>query len=555
MTNLEVASILERIADLLQLSEENPFKIRAYRNAARSICNLQSDLHELYEQQRLKEIPGVGKTVQAQIEEILTTGTSAFYQELTQKIPESILDMLAVPGLGPKTVIQLFNRLGIDNLDDLEAAARAGRLREIPGLGEKTEARVLEGIKLLRAASGKYSIGLALPLAEKLVHHLNKQLPGVQVQIVGSLRRGKPLVSDVDILAGCQDSSLVEAVLADYSGIDLREKQADRLAGYLAYGIPFEIILVRPREFHYHLFTSTGSKAHRVRILDALQTASPASFASEAQLYRHLHMAYIPPELREDRGEIDAARENRLPQLVELRDIKGDLHVHSNWSDGSCSLAELAEAARLCGFKYIAITDHSHSLPITGGLNPERLNLQTQLIEQLNRQQPGLHILRGIEVDILKDGSLDLSDKDLEQLDIVIASIHSYFRLNREDQTRRLLRAIENPHVDIIGHLTGRMLNKRSGYDFDLERILRAAAQNRKVLEINAHPSRLDIDEQVARRAVSLGIKVAINSDAHNLTEMDLLRYGVFNARRGWVEAADVINTWELKDILAYFQS
>lgn len=555
MTNLEVASILERIADLLQIRDENPFKIRAYRNAARSIHNLQSDLCDLYEQKRLNEIPGVGKTVQSHIEEILTTGTSAYYQELTQKTPETIVELLAVPGLGPKTVIQIYTQLGIDNLDDLEAAARAGKLRAIPGLGEKTEARVLEGIKILRAGSGKYSIGLALPLAEKLVHHLNNRLPGIQVQIVGSLRRGKPLVSDVDILAGCEDSNLVAEALSDYSGINLREKQADRLAGYLAHGIPFEVILVNPQEFYYHLLTSTGSKAHRFRILDGLKTAPPASFESEAHLYQHLQMSYIHPELREDQGEIEAAQENRLPDLVELRDIKGDLHVHSNWSDGSSSLAELAEAARLRGYQYIAITDHSHSLPITGGLNPERLILQAQLIDKLNQQQPGLHILRGIEVDILKDGSLDLSDADLEQLDIVIASVHSHFRLNREEQTRRLLRAIENPHVDIIGHLTGRMLNKRSGYEFNLERILIAAAKNHTVLEINAHPSRLDIDEKVARRAISLGVKIAINSDAHHLAEMDLMRYGIFNARRGWVEAADVINTWNLQELLAYFQS
>ena len=406
-----------------------------------------------------------------------------------------------------------------------------------------------------KQSGGKYSIGLALPLAEKLAEHLHHRLPGTQVQIVGSLRRGKALVSDVDILAGCPDGSKVAQALADFSGIDLHARETDRIAGYLPHRIPFEIILVQPREFACHLLTSTGSKAHRNRIMKGLETAPPTSFQNETQLYQYLDMAYIPPELREDRGEIEAAREKRLPELVELRDIKGDLHVHSNWSDGFENLIVLAEAARLRGYEYMAITDHSQSLPSTGGLNPERLSMQARVIDGLNRQQPGLRLLLGIEVDILKDGSLNLSDADLEQLDVVIASIHSHFRLDRKEQTRRLLRVIENPHVDIIGHLTGRMLNKRSGYELDLERILQAAAQHHKVLEINSHPSRLDIDEDVARRAVSLGIKIAVNSDAHHQGEMDLLRYGIFNARRGWVEAADVINTWSLKEVLDYFRS
>lgn len=554
MTNLEVAQLLERIADLLQLSEENPFKIRAYRNAARSITGLEDDLHDLYTQKRLKEIPGVGKTVQAHIEEILETGASAYFRELTRQIPETALEMLAVPGLGPKMVIHLYRELGLDNLVDLQAAAEAGRLRQVPGLGAKTEARVLKGIESLRYSRGKFSIGQALPLAEGLVRHLKMRLPGVEVSIVGSLRRGKPLVSDIDILVGCLDYNRVEGMMNQVAGLDIMEREPDRLAGYLPHRMPFEVILVNPREFAYQLFTSTGSKAHRARVLEGM-TAVPPSVSSEFQIYQDRGLSYIPPELREDRGEIEAARHQKLPELVELKDIKGDLHVHSNWSDGSENLIDLVAAALSRGYDYLAITDHSHSLPITGGLNRERLGLQAQVIQSLNQQPTGVRLLKGIECDVLKDGSLDFSDADLEELDIVVASIHSHFHLDRQAQTERLLRVIENPHVDIIGHLTGQMLGKRPGYEVDLDRILQAAARYRKVLEINSHPNRLDIDEVVARRAISMGIKIAINSDAHHKHELDLLHYGILTARRGWLQSCDVINTWSLEEVLAYINS
>jgi DNA polymerase (family 10) len=553
MTNLEVARILERIAAILQLMGENPFKVRAYSNAAQSIYNLEHDLYDLYNQKRLKEIPGVGKTVQAQIEEILQTGASAYFEDLSSRIPPTVLEMLSIPGLGPKTVVRLYRELGLDNLAALKDAARAGKLRSLAGLGPKTEARILKGIELLQRSAGKHSIGIALPLAEKVRQCLRSGMPEAEVEIVGSLRRGKRLVSDVDILVGCPDLKKVERALASIAGLDIVERDCDRIAGYLPQQIPVEIILVEPAEFFYHLFTSTGSKAHRSRIMEAM-TVSPESIRNEDQIYRQQGMSFIPPELREDRGEIEAARQNRLPLLIKGDDIKGDLHIHSNWSDGSENLIDLLAAARARDYEYLAITDHSSSLPITGGLNRERLMTQAQIIANLNRQG-GPRLLQGIECDILKDGRLDLSDADLERLDVVIASVHSFFRLDREAQTERLLRAIENPHVDIIGHLTGRLLRKRPGYELDLERVLKAVKTHRKVLEINSHPHRLDIDEGIARQAVGMGIKLAVNSDAHSQREMDLLRYGILTARRGWVEAGDVINTWKLTDIMAYFNS
>ncbi len=553
MNNQEVGQILERIAALLQLSDENPFKIRAYRQAAHSIYNLECDLYDLYAQKRLREISGVGKTVQAHIEEILKTGASAYLEELSRQIPETVVDMLRVPGLGPKTVVQLYQELGIDNLADLKDSARAGRLRNLPGVGPKTEARILQGLQVLQQNADKHSIGLALPMAEKLREHLRINMPETEVEIVGSLRRGKPLVSDVDILVGTLDNRRVGQITSKLANLDIREQEMDRIAGLLPSQIPFEIILVNPEEFAYHLFTSTGSKSHRARVLEEI-SARPDSFCDETQIYHHCHLSYIPPELREDRGEIEAARDNRLPQPVSLGDIKGDLHMHSNWSDGSENLIDLMAAARARGYEYLAITDHSSSLPITGGLDRERLRMQGHIIAELNRQ-PGPRLLRGIECEILKDGSLDIVDDELKQLDVVIASIHSHFRLDRQAQTERLLRVIENPHVDIIGHLTGRMLNRRPGYELDLERILQAVQRHKKVLEINSHPYRLDIDEHITRQAVSLGIKLAVNSDAHNRSELELLRYGILSARRGWAQARDVINTWSLAEIMAYFHS
>ncbi|MGI6436170.1 MAG: DNA polymerase/3'-5' exonuclease PolX [Syntrophomonadaceae bacterium] len=555
MTNLEVARMLNRIAALLQLKDENPFKIRAYRNAARSIYHLEQELRLLYEQNRLQEIPGVGKTVQAQIEELMKTGSLAYYQQLTAATPETVLDLLTVPGLGPKTVALIYSRLGIDNLADLQAAAQAHMLRKLPGLGAKTEEAVLQGIALLKQGEGKISIGLALPAAEKLVEYLRSCLPGAPVRIVGSLRRGKPLVSDADILIASGDSDAVAEALAAYPGIEIKQEDRKHIGGYLPHRIPFEVIMAEPADFALRLLWTTGSKAHRARIFAEHSPDEFPAFKDEKGIYESLQMAYIPAALREDRGEIEAARRQNIPPLVKLQDIKGDLHVHSDWSDGAPSLMELFQAASARGYEYLAVTDHSHSLPVTGGLNPERLRLQGKVIAELNHNKKGPHILSGIEVEILKDGSLDLSDADLEKLDVVIASIHSHFKLDVEEQTERLLKVIANPHVDIIGHLTGRLFNKRDAYDLDLERILKAAAYHHKVLEINAHPDRLDIDEEVARRAVSLGIKIAINSDAHHINEMDLLRYGILNARRGWVQAADVINTWSLEQLLAYIRS
>lgn len=555
MTNLEVARMLNRIAALLQLKDENPFKIRAYRNAARSIYHLEQELRLLYEQNRLQEIPGVGKTVQAHIEELMKTGTLAYYDQLTAATPETVLDLLTVPGLGPKTVAQIYNQLGIENLADLQAAAQAHILRKLPGLGAKTEETILKGIALLQQGQGKISIGLALPAAEKLVDYLRSRLPGAQVRIVGSLRRGRPLVSDVDILIASEERDAVGEALAAYPGIEIKRQEADRISGYLAYRIPFEVIMVKPAEFALRLLWTTGSKAHRARLFEEHDLDKFPVFKDEQEIYQFLKMTYVPAALREDRGEIEAARQQSIPPLVKLQDIKGDLHVHSDWSDGAPSLTELFKAASARGYEYLAVTDHSHSLPVTGGLDRERLRLQGEVIANLNHNEKGPRILKGIEVEILKDGSLDLGNAELEKLDVVIASIHSYFKLDAEAQTARLLKVIANPHVDIIGHLTGRLLNKRDAYDLDLERILKAAACHHKVLEINAHPDRLDINEEVARRAVSLGIKIAINSDAHHINEMDLLRYGILNARRGWVEAADVINTWSLEQLLAYIKS
>lgn len=553
MTNLEVARILDHIADLLQIKEENPFKIRAYRKAAQAIYRLDQDLYQLHQEKRLDEIPGVGKTVQAKIIEMLETGTLMYYEGLVKEIPETVLDLLTVPGIGPKTVKLIYHQLGISNLPDLQQAAREQRLRQLPGLGPKTEETILRGIELLHQGAGKFPIGAALPAAQALCAYLQDHL-NAQICMVGSLRRGKPLVSDVDILIATSHPAAVHQVISQYRAASSVTSEAqDHIAGVLSGNIPFEIIIVSPEEFYYRLVRATGSKSHRARLFDGSQGVDLSNLTNEEDLYHRLGLMYIPPELREDRGEIEAARLRQIPVLIKQPDIRGDLHIHSDWSDGSNKITELAAAAGKLGYQYIAITDHTRSLAVTGGLDGPFLLLQGQVIDQLNQEQKMIRVLKGIEVDILKDGRLDMEDDILADLDIVVASIHSHFHLNMQEQTQRLLKAIANPHVDIIGHLTGRLLNRRAGYDLDLDRILEAAARHHKVLEINAHPDRLDIDEETARQAREYGIKIAINSDAHHFSEFALMRYGVLVARRGWLTADDVINTWPVENMLSYF--
>lgn len=396
------------------------------------------------------------------------------------------------------------------------------------------------------------TLGRVLPAAKDLSFYLDVCDAVELVSPVGSVRRGKALVSDLDVLVASLDEAAVRAWVKSYPGLlAVEEEEEGHIAGILQNGIPFEVIIVQPEEYPQALFWTTGSKEHRRLLAGSDTRPQIKNICSEIQLYEHFHLEYIPPELRENQGEIEAARSKNLPELLILADIKGDLHVHSNWSDGDSSIAEMAEAARQFGYEYIAITDHSQSLAISRGLTAEKLLNQAVEINALNRQWDDFKILKGIEVDILKDGSLNLPDVVLQNLDIVIASIHSHFSLGKEEQTERLLKAMGNQHVDVIGHLTGRLLNRRPACELNIDSILEEAARNHIVLEINAHPDRLDIDENIARQARSLGIKTAINSDAHHKADLRFMHFGVANGRRGWLEKKDVLNTLHLNELLS----
>ncbi|MDD3269901.1 MAG: DNA polymerase/3'-5' exonuclease PolX [Syntrophomonadaceae bacterium] len=553
MTNREVAIILDRIADILQIKEENSFKIQAYRKAASSIYHLDEDLNTLKQARRIEEIPGVGKAVKAKIEEILEKGSCEYYDRLTAEVPLGVLDMLALPGIGHKTVKIIYEKLGIDNLDDLLKAAEARRIRTLPGMGGKTEYNIKKGMELLRQSGGKVTLGLALPLAEDFRDYLWEAKSVENACIVGSIRRGKSLVSDIDILVASRDYEEIRQKVNNYRGlIEISEHDASCIKGLLTHHIEFEVIIVPPQDYFSCLLWTTGSKTHRNQLFKDSEVPPWPEVNSEIDFYTKRGMEYIAPELRENQGEIEAAGKHQLPQLVGLDDIKGDLHIHSKWSDGAHEIKDMAAAAQALNYSYIAITDHSKSLAISGGLNEEKLGAQKVVIDALNSELSGLQILKGNEVDILKDGRLDFEDDLLKDLDLVIASIHSHFQLDKEKQSDRIMQAAKNQHVDIIAHLTGRLLNRRNGYDLDLDRVLETVAKNHTILEINSHPDRLDIDEEIARRAKDMGIKIAINSDAHHKQDLGLMKYGITTARRGWLSPDDVVNTWEKEKLLNY---
>ncbi len=555
MTNREIARIFDHIADLLQFKDENPFKVKAYRQAAHSIYHLDEDLQYLYEKERLDDIPGVGKAIKAKIEEMLEKGSSEYYQRLLAEVPEGLLDMLAIPGVGYKMIKNIYEKLGITNRDELLQAAREKRIRTLPGMGAKTEYSIIKGIELREQTSDKNTLGFVLPMAEALLDYVRSLQPVTNAVLAGSIRRGKPLVTDIDIVVASADEAVVRTQAAKYREVKtITSSEEGHIKGTLQFNIPFELIIVPPRDFCMVLFTATGSKEHVAR-LTARRGWPPSHVCrNEGEIYKKINLDFIPPELREDQGEIEAAANGTLPELVQLTDLKGDLHTHSSWSDGASKIAEMAEAARVLNYSYIAVTDHSRSLPISGGLNEERLKAQAAEIDRLNQQWDDFMVYKGTEVDVLKDGSLDFSSEVLESLDIVVASIHTNFHLDKEKQTERIVRAIKNENVDIIGHLSGRLLNRRPPYELDFERVLDEAAQNHVILEINSHPDRLDIDAALARQASKKGVKIAINSDAHHKNDLKLVKYGVMNARRGWLAREDVINTLTWDELTRYIK-
>lgn len=575
MTNQDVAAALQTIGDILLIKGENRFRVLAFQNAAESITNLGQDINAVYTAGELQSIPNVGKAIAADISQLLETGQIGYLEELKAEVPLGVVEMLQVPDMGPKKAARLWQELGITSLAELRAAAEAGKLRNLPGFGVKSEEKILHGIDLLaQRGEQRTPLGLARPSVLNLAESLRAALPAGaidQIEPAGSVRRWKETVGDLDLLATLGPDAGATAVMAAFQTLPAvsaviasgRTKSRVRLAN----GLECDLRLVEPRHWGAALQYFTGSKEHNVTLRElALKQgwslneygltatgkgAAPEGeerfFPAEADLYNFLGLEWIPPELREDRGEIEAAREQRLPRLLTEADVVGELHGHSTWSDGTASIAEMAAAAQRRGYRYWLVSDHSIGLGIVGGLDGERLRQQAEEIRALNegwtRDGVDFQLLQGIEVEILADGSLGLPDDVLAGLDVVVASIHSSLRQDRETITARCLRAVQNPHVDILGHPTGRLLGKREPSEIDLERVLQACAATGTAAEINAHPSRLDLNDVYARRAVALGCRIAISTDAHAPDEMNLLPFGVATARRAGLTAEVVINT------------
>lgn len=564
MNNAEIAARLYKMAEMLEFQGENPFKIRAYTKAARNIKNLEEDIHRICERGELENIPGVGKAIAGKIEEMLTTGTFEAYEKIKKETPVDVGKLMDIPGIGPKTIQLLHTHLGVKTVEDLKNAAQTHRIRRLPRMGVKQEERILRAIKRLeeRGEITRIPLGKALPAAEEIQRILDTSPYFQNSAMAGSIRRCKETVGDIDFIATSTHPK--EAIHAFTHMDNVQEILGEGTTkGSIVYegGIQVDLRIVNEESFGSLMQHFTGSKEHNIRIREIalsrglsfseygftdLKTGILSPCHTEEEVYQTLGLDFIVPELREDRGEIEAALEGTLPDLITTSDIKGDLHVHSNWSDGRNAIEEMAEAAKRCGYGYIAITDHSRSTGIGGVLSEKRLMEQLREIEKINEKLDDFRILSGIECNIKANASLDYSSDVLQRLDVVVAAIHSGFGEDRKTMTKRIVSALENEHVDILAHPTGRLLGIRDEYEVDMEKVLQTARDNNKILEINAHPARLDLNDVNAKSAKEMGVPMAISTDAHSISQFGYMTFGVDVARRAWIEAGDVVNTLSL---------
>ncbi|WP_338253820.1 DNA polymerase/3'-5' exonuclease PolX [Dictyobacter halimunensis] len=579
MDKNQVTGLLEEIAVLLALKEgSSVFEIRAYENAARAVGSLEGNLEQLVKEGKLKGTPGLGSTMIKRIEEAVETDHILFRDELVANTPQVKLDMSRIPGLGPKRINTIYQQLNVNSLAELEQACKDDRVAHIPGFGKKTQEKILQGLEFLSQHSDRYLYDVAEAEAERIRAALAEQPGVVRLQIAGSLRRRRETVKDIDMVLSVDDQagSDVRRAIMDFftsqpSVKAITGKGDTKSSVVLNSGIAMDLRLVNDSQFPYTLHHFTGSREHHIplrrralsmgmtindyglfKVENGDETLVPCK--DETDIYHALKMDYVEPELREDMGEIDAAARHALPELVQESDLRGVLHAHSTWSDGQNSIRDMAEACIARGYSYLGMCDHSRAAAYAGGLSPDDLKRQGEEIDKLNEEYAGrFHILKGTECDILRDGALDFPDDVLASLDFVVASIHSNFNLSQEEQTQRMLRAIANPYVDIIGHATGRILLGRPGYPIDLDQVIDGAAQHGTCIEINAHPSRLDMDWRYVRKARDKGIKIPVNPDAHSVAGIDVMRYGIGIARKGWLRPEDVLNTLDFEALMTFF--
>jgi DNA polymerase (family X) len=566
MDNKAIAGLLYETADLLEIDGQDSFRVRSYRNAAEAIEALPQQVADLVkEPKKLLEIQGIGKGMQANLVQLFKEGRIEAHSELLKKYRPSMLELLKIQGLGPKTIALIWSAHQVSDLEGVEKLAREGKIRELPRMGEKHELKLLKAIEDYRRIAGRFLLDTAEQLAEKLVEHL-LATPGIEkVTPAGSLRRGRETVGDLDMLVtgkGCIEAesrqTLIEHLLRFPGLMDVIAQGENKVSFRHRNGMQVDVRLLPPDSFGAAMQYFTGSKAHNVALrqralkmgftlneyaLATLEDEKPVAGATEEEIYAKLRLDFIPPELRENLGEIEAAAGHTLPVLIDVSDIRGDVHMHTVETDGRNTIEEMAEAARERGYEYMAITDHSKNLAFANGLNDERALAHIEKIRLVEKKMKGIRIFAGIEVDILGDGSLDLSDSVLEKMDIVIASVHSLFNQDRATMTERLLKAIANPNTSLIGHPTGRQLLRRDAYPFDFDAVLKAAAKRKVAMELNSYPERLDLNDVHLRMAKQQGVKIVINTDSHHTSHMEKIRYGITQARRAWLAKDDVLNT------------
>ncbi|MGM0502423.1 MAG: DNA polymerase/3'-5' exonuclease PolX [Bacillota bacterium] len=568
--NNQISTIFNQIADLLEIKGANVFRVRAYRNGAQSISNLSTKLSEMVAaEEDLTDLNGIGDDLAAKIEEIIRTGSCSYLGELKEELSPGLLDILEIPRLGPKRVKTIYDELGIDDVDELERAAEEHQIQELSGFGAKTEQNILDGIKENRKKKGvkRYLLSTAQEYVADLIDYLENVEGVKQVTVGGSFRRRKETIGDIDILVHCEDREKTAQAFVDYEDVkEITAQGSKRSAVILRSGLQVDLRFIAGEQYGSALMYFTGSQAHNVVLRQLAQDqdlklseyglfAGDENLASatEEEVYQALGLDYIVPELRENNGEVEAAQNSQLPELVTLGDIKGDLQMHTTASDGKNTLREMVEGARTKGYEYIAITDHSKRVSVAGGLNEEELLAELDKIDQLNQEYDDITIFKSCEVDILKDGTLDLADEVLEQLDVTVAATHYYRDLDKEEQTARVIKGLKNPHVNILAHPTGRIIGKRTEMEVDLEKVIKTAVEQGCFLEINASPKRLDLSDKYCRLAKELGLKLVISTDAHSVQQLDNMSYGVDQARRGWLTAEDIVNTRgveEFKELL-----
>lgn len=569
MTNHEIARRFTQIGDILEIQNENPFKVKAYRRAAESVEGLNEQLADIAARNALGDIPGFGKTIIAETKDFLTTGTTGLWEHIRGQVPPGVVEMASIPGVGPKTAKALWDALHITTVAELEQAARDERVRTVSGFGPSKEKNLIEAIERARRLRERTPLYVALPYAERLARALAVRPEVARASVAGSLRRGRDTVGDIDLVAATTDPEATEKAFAELPGvIEVTESGPTRVSGVCDLGLRVDLRMGKPEDFGalLHHFSSgrehnrqlrelaehQGLKINEYGVFQTRNGPEVAKIADEADIYAALNLPFIAPELREGTGEIEAARNGTLPNLISEADFRGQLHCHSTYSDGSASVREMAVAALRRGYAYLAITDHSRSLAVANGVSRDRLLQQLNEIAALNEEFAGrLTILTGQEVDILADGSLDCDDDLLARLDVVVGSVHIRHKENEAQMTARVVTALENPHLDILGHPTGRLLGRREPFAVDMEAVIQTAKRTGTVLEINAAPERMDLNDAYARRAKDAGVKLTVNSDAHSTAGLGLLPWGLFMARRAGLSAEDVINTYPLDQLRA----